>query len=289
MFYQKNLSGGDKVTSRLSIKVQCTMVQKNTVIDLKKISVIFNTKSGDFLAVDRVSLEVKSGEFICLLGPSGCGKSTVLNAIAGFEPYAGTISVLGNPVFEPGPERGMVFQQPNLFPWRTVRGNIGHGPRMRGKSNKEVNQITDNLISVVGLTKFSDSYPHMLSGGMQQRVALARALANEPKVLLMDEPFGALDAQTRSIMQEHLLSIWTRLKTTIVFVTHDVEEAIFLADRVFIMTASPGRIKSSFSVDLDRPRNIETLSSQTFLKLRQHCLEEIREESARAFSQQGMT
>ena len=264
------------------------MVQEKPIIDLKKISVIFNTKSGDFLAVDRVSLEVEPGEFICLLGPSGCGKSTVLNAIAGFEPYIGTISVLGKPVIGPGPERGMVFQQPNLFPWRTVRGNISHGPRMRGKTKKEVNQITDDLIGVVGLTNFSNNYPHMLSGGMQQRVALARALANEPKVLLMDEPFGALDAQTRSIMQEHLLSIWTRLKTTIVFVTHDVEEAIFLADRVFIMTAGPGRIKSSFSVDLNRPRGIATLNSQTFLKLRQHCLEEIREESARAFSQQGI-
>ena len=264
------------------------MVQEDPIIDVKKTSVIFNTKSGDFLAVDRVSLKVQSGEFICLLGPSGCGKSTVLNAIAGFEPYIGTISVLGMPVSGPGPERGMVFQQPNLFPWRTVRGNISHGPRMRGKSKKEVAQITDDLISVVGLNNFSNNYPHMLSGGMQQRVALARALANEPKVLLMDEPFGALDAQTRSIMQEHLLSIWTRLRTTIVFVTHDVEEAIFLADRVFIMTASPGRIKSSFSVDLDRPRDMATLSSQTFLKLRQHCLEEIREESARAFSQQGI-
>ena len=268
-------------------KKQWSMVQEKPIIDLNKISVIFNTKSGDFLAVDRVSLEVEPGEFICLLGPSGCGKSTVLNAIAGFEPYIGTISVLGKPVIGPGPERGMVFQQPNLFPWRTVRGNISHGPRMRGKTKKEVNQITDDLIGVVGLTNFSNNYPHMLSGGMQQRVALARALANEPKVLLMDEPFGALDAQTRSIMQEHLLSIWTRLKTTIVFVTHDVEEAIFLADRVFIMTAGPGRIKSSFSVDLDRPRGIATLNSQTFLKLRQHCLEEIREESARAFSQRG--
>ena len=265
------------------------MSPKKPIISADEISVIFDTKGGEFLAVDRVSLQVETGEFICLLGPSGCGKSTVLNAIAGFEPYIGAISVLGSKVTAPSPERGMVFQQPHLFPWRTVHGNISHGPRMRGRTKKEVEQITEKLIQMVGLTNFTDAYPHMLSGGMQQRVALARALANEPEVLLMDEPFGALDAQTRSIMQEHLLDIWTRLNTTILFVTHDVEEAIFLADRVFIMTASPGRIKNSFSVNLDRPRNIETLNSPDFLSLRKNCLEEIREESARAFSQQGVT
>ena len=271
-----------------SREANCPMIGSD--IDINNITVIFDTKDGEFLAVDRVSFKVATGEFVCLLGPSGCGKSTVLNAIAGFEePYDGNISVLGKTVLAPGPERGMVFQQPNLFPWRTVRGNIGHGPRMLGKSKSEVIRITDNLIGMVGLGQFSDAYPHMLSGGMQQRVALARALANEPKVLLMDEPFGALDAQTRVIMQEHLLEIWARLNTTIVFVTHDVEEAIFLADRVFIMTASPGKIKSNLPIELERPRNLETLNDPKFLQLRQTCLGVIREESARAFKQQGIS
>ena len=260
------------------------------VLEIENLSVSFMTRSTEVPAVMDFSMKVLEGDAMGLVGESGCGKSTVLNAIAGFEePYDGNISVLGKTVLAPGPERGMVFQQPNLFPWRTVRGNIGHGPRMLGKSKSEVIRITDNLIGMVGLGQFADAYPHMLSGGMQQRVALARALANEPKVLLMDEPFGALDAQTRVIMQEHLLEIWARLNTTIVFVTHDVEEAIFLADRVFIMTASPGKIKSNLPIELERPRNLETLNDPKFLQLRQTCLGVIREESARAFKQQGIS
>ena len=258
-------------------------------IDVHDLSIVFDTPAGDFTAVDRVSFQARPGEFLCLLGPSGCGKSTVLNAIAGFEPPAsGQVNVLGREVRGPGPERGMVFQQPNLFPWRTVRGNIGHGPRMAGKSRREIKEKTDRLIEMVGLTRFAEAYPHMLSGGMQQRVALARALANQPRILLMDEPFGALDSQTRAMMQEHLLALWAKIGATIVFVTHDVDEAVFLADRVLIMTASPGQIRSDLTVDLARPRDVSMLSEPAFLELRRTCLEVIREESARAFAQQGV-
>lgn len=258
-------------------------------IDVDDLSIVFDTREGDFTAVDRVSFQARPGEFVCLLGPSGCGKSTVLNAIAGFEmPDTGRITVLGGEVSGPGPERGMVFQQPNLFPWRTVSGNIGHGPRMAGKSRREIKEITERLIEMVGLTRFAEAYPHMLSGGMQQRVALARALANQPQILLMDEPFGALDAQTRAMMQEHLLALWAKIGATIVFVTHDVDEAVFLADRVLIMTASPGKIRADLKVDLPRPRNLAMLSEPAFLDVRLTCLEVIREESARAFAQQGV-
>jgi len=258
-------------------------------IDIYDLCIVFDTPAGDFTAVDRVSFQARPGEFLCLLGPSGCGKSTVLNAIAGFEPPAsGQMNVLGREVRGPGPERGMVFQQPNLFPWRTVRGNIGHGPRMAGKSRREIKERTDRLIEMVGLTRFAEAYPHMLSGGMQQRVALARSLANQPRILLMDEPFGALDAQTRAMMQEHLLALWAKIGATIVFVTHDVDEAVFLADRVLIMTASPGQIRSDLTVNLARPRDVSMLSEPAFLELRRTCLEVIREESARAFAQQGV-
>ena len=258
-------------------------------IDIHDLCIVFDTPAGDFTAVDRVSFQARPGEFLCLLGPSGCGKSTVLNAIAGFEPPAsGQMNVLGREVRGPGPERGMVFQQPNLFPWRTVRGNIGHGPRMARKSRREIKEKTDRLIEMVGLTRFAEAYPHMLSGGMQQRVALARSLANQPQILLMDEPFGALDAQTRAMMQEHLLALWAKIGATIVFVTHDVDEAVFLADRVLIMTASPGQIRSDLTVNLARPRDVSMLSEPAFLELRRTCLEVIREESARAFAQQGV-
>ncbi len=261
-----------------------------TEIDVDNLSIVFDTPKGQVIAVDRVSFEVARGEFVCLLGPSGCGKSTVLNAIAGFEAaYEGKVIVSGQEVSGPGPERGMVFQQPNLFPWKSVRSNIAYGPRMLGKSRQEVAEITNGLIEMVGLMRFADSYPHMLSGGMQQRVALARALANRPSVLLMDEPFGALDAQTRIVMQEHLLKLWVQVGATIVFVTHDVDEAIFLADRVLIMSAGPGRIKRDLKIALPRPRTSAMLLDAAYLALKQECLDLIRVESLRAFEQQGLT
>lgn len=257
-------------------------------IDVADLTIIFETAKGQVIAADRVSFQVARGEFICVLGPSGCGKSTVLNAIAGFDaPYEGRVAVGGRQVEGPGPDRGMVFQQPTLFPWKSVRQNIAFGPRMLGKGRKEVAETAAALIEMVGLSRFADAYPHTLSGGMQQRVALARALATKPGVLLMDEPFGALDAQTRVVMQEHLLKLWLQVGATIVFVTHDVDEAIFLADRVLIMTAAPGRIKRDLKVPLARPRSSAVALSPPFLALKEECLELIREESLRTFEQQS--
>ena len=272
------------------VATQDTPLANRDEIDVSKLSIVFDTKNGPLIAVDRVSFRVSRGAFVCLLGPSGCGKSTVLNAIAGFEPpFEGKVTVSGREVIGPGPDRGMVFQQPNLFPWKSVRGNIAHGPRMSGKSRPEVAAITNALIEMVGLVRFADSYPHTLSGGMQQRVALARALANKPSVLLMDEPFGALDAQTRVVMQEHLIRLWAQVGATIVFVTHDVDEAIFLADRVLIMTAGPGRIKRDLPIPLPRPRTSAVLLDPAYLAIKQECLDLIRVESLLAFEQQGLT
>ena len=257
-------------------------------IGVDNVTIVFDTPKGQVIAADRVSFKVAAGEFVCLLGPSGCGKSTVLNAIAGFNaPFEGQVTVSGQPVAGPGPDRGMVFQQPNLFPWKSVRQNIAFGPRMQGKSQKEVAEVTDALIEIVGLVRFADAYPHTLSGGMQQRVALARALANKPGVLLMDEPFGALDAQTRIVMQEHLLKLWAQIGTTIVFVTHDVDEAIYLADRVLIMSAAPGRIKRDLAIPLPRPRASTIALDPAYIALKEQCLDLIRTESLLAFEQQG--
>jgi len=258
-------------------------------IDVADVSIVFDSPNGQVVAADRVSFQIMRGEFVCLLGPSGCGKSTVLNTIAGFETlYAGTVSIAGKAVTGPGPDRGMVFQQPHLFPWKSVRSNISHGPSMLGKTAKEARAIADDLIAMIGLTKFADAYPHTLSGGMQQRVAIARALANRPGVLLMDEPFGALDAQTRVVMQESLLSLWAQVGTTIVFVTHDIDEAIFLADRVLIMSAGPGRILRDLRIALPRPRSSEVVLHPSYVALKKECLDLIRAESLRAFDQQAV-
>jgi NitT/TauT family transport system ATP-binding protein len=196
------------------------------------------------LALDRVSLQVREREFLALLGPSGCGKSTLLYLIGGFLPISeGTIEVGGRAVTEPGPDRGIVFQHFALFPWKTVRENVTYGLAKQGLPRDEQNRRAQEFIDLVKLTGFEDSYPAQLSGGMKQRAALARTLAIDPAILLMDEPFGALDAQTRILMQEELLSIWQRRRKTVVFVTHDVQEAVYLAERVAVMSARPGRIK----------------------------------------------
>jgi NitT/TauT family transport system ATP-binding protein len=256
-------------------------------IDVSCLSIVFDGPNGQVFAVDRASLQVSRGEFICILGPSGCGKSTLLNAIAGFvRPFEGEVRVFGAEVTGPGPDRGMVFQQPLLFPWKTVRANIAYGPRMAGRAPSEVAAITDRLIELVGLVRFADSYPHMLSGGMQQRVAIARALAIEPRVLLMDEPFGALDAQTRLVMQENLLSLWAQVKATVIFVTHDIDEAIFLADRVIIMGAG-GHILRDLSIKLPRPRDSAVALSPSFMQVKAECFGLIREESRKAFELHG--
>ncbi|WP_354159311.1 MULTISPECIES: ABC transporter ATP-binding protein [unclassified Bradyrhizobium] len=260
--------------------------RKQPAIQVSNLSIVFDTKRGQVIAVDRVSFDVAPGEFVCIAGPSGCGKSTVLNTIAGLEvPFEGEILVESAPVYSPRPDVGMVFQQPHLFPWKSVRSNIAHGPRMLGKSKTEAYAIADDLIAMVGLKRFADAYPNTLSGGMQQRVAIARALANQPRVLLMDEPFGALDAQTRAVMQDNLLALRDRIKATIVFVTHDIDEAIVLADRVLIMSAGPGRILREVAVKLPRPRSSSVMVEPAYLSLKKDCLDVIRVEGLRAFNQ----
>ena len=208
-------------------------------------------------ALGRVNLTIDNGEFVCLIGASGCGKSTLLRIIAGFErPTAGQVELYEQAVTGPGSDRGMVFQDYALFPWMTVRENISFGPRQKGMAKKYVAEITDEYLHMVGLEKFADRYPQQLSGGMKQRVAIARVLANECELLLMDEPFGALDAITRESLQLELLEIWARTGVTVIFVTHSVEEAVLLSDRVVVMTAGPGRVEADIAIELERPRDV---------------------------------
>jgi len=257
-------------------------------IVIDDVSVVFGKGEEAHIAVAETGLVVEPGEFLCILGPSGCGKSTLLNTVAGFvKPTSGSVTVDGEEVERPGPDRGMVFQQYSLFPWKTVHENIAFGPRLSGHSRSESASIANTFLNMVGLNRFAQHYPGELSGGMQQRVGIARALAGYPSVLLMDEPFGALDAQTRLVMQDNLLGIWADFGTTVMFVTHDVDEAIFLADRVVIMSAAPGRIIDDFQVPLARPRAAEMATDEAFVKLKRRCLEAIRSESMRAFEQQN--
>lgn len=257
-------------------------------IRIDKVSIVFGKGALRHQAITETSVDIRPGEFVCILGPSGCGKSTLLNAIAGYvTPNSGEITVDGKAVREPGPDRGMVFQQYSLFPWKTIRENIAFGPKIAGCSGAEWSSTVNTFLSIVGLTKFADKYPAELSGGMQQRVGIARALANYPSVLLMDEPFGALDAQTRLMMQENLLNIWSEFGITVVFVTHDVDEAVFLADRVLVMSAAPGSIIADLKVPLERPRTLDMATSSESVALKKQCQDYIRAESLRAFEMQN--
>jgi NitT/TauT family transport system ATP-binding protein len=234
------------------------------------------------LALEDVSLSVSNREFIALLGPSGCGKSTLLYLIGGFLPVeTGSIAIDGKPIAGPGPDRGIVFQHFALFPWKTVRGNILYGLERQGMPKAEREQRAIDFINLVGLTGFEDSYPSQLSGGMKQRTALARTLAIDPNILLMDEPFGALDAQTRSLMQEELLSIWQRTPKTVIFVTHDVQEAVYLADRVAVMSARPGRIKSIVDTKFDK-NDPDIFKSKGFVDKVDELWNLVREEAIKA-------
>ncbi|MGC7870231.1 ABC transporter ATP-binding protein [Desulfosporosinus sp. SYSU MS00001] len=251
------------------------------VID--QVGKVFSTKGGEMVALDRTSFKVKEGEFITILGPSGCGKSTILRIVAGLEePSSGKVYLDGHEVKGPGSDRGMVFQSYTLYPWLTVEDNITFGLRLKGTSRKQCKEVAQHYLELIGLSGFEKHYPIQLSGGMKQRVAIARALANDPEILLMDEPFGALDAQTRSIMQEILLKVWEESKKTILFITHDVEESIFLADSVYVMTARPGRLKENIPVNLPRPRDYNIKSSSEFLNLKTQLLDLIREETLKA-------
>ena len=243
----------------------------------------FALRYGAATAVSDVSLTVAPGEFVSLIGPSGCGKSTVLNAVAGFiQPTQGRITVDGQPVSGPGAELGMVFQQYSLFPWKTVRKNVEFGLKMKGVPAQERQRTARALLDAAGLLRFENLYPDQLSGGMKQRVGIVRALATQPKVLLLDEPFGALDAQTRLIMQQILTGMWQRQGISVLFVTHDTEEAIFLSDRIYVMTAHPGTIKAEIAVNLPRPRTADLALSPEFARLKSQVQGLIREESIRA-------
>jgi len=235
------------------------------------------------VALQDIDLTVAEREFVAILGPSGCGKSTLLNMVAGFDqPTRGSVKVAGEEIAAPAPSRGVVFQEPALFPWLSVMDNVVFGPKTLGQPVASYRARAAQIIEQIGLSGFEASYPAELSGGMRQRVGIARVLILEPKVLLMDEPFGSLDAQTRTLMQELLLALWERHQQTVLFVTHDIEEAILLADRVCVMTARPGRIKKSIEVRMPRPRSIESTTSPEFNALRREVLDLIREESVRA-------
>ena len=233
-----------------------------------------NNKSIDFKALDNINLTIEKGEFICLLGPSGCGKSTLLNLIAGFDvPSEGKVFIGGKQVIEPSSNYVTIFQNYGLLPWRNVKKNVELGLETKKISKEERSKIADEFIELVGLSKFAKHHPMQLSGGMQQRVAIARALAVDPEIIFMDEPFGALDAMTRMNMQDEISNIWQQKKKTIIFVTHDIEEAVFLADRIVIMTPGPGKIKSIVSVPIKRKRD---RTSDEFLKIRDLVFTELK-------------
>lgn len=239
----------------------------------------FATSKGETVALNGVDLDIHENEFVCVVGPSGCGKSTLLNIIGGLEtPTEGTVTVDGKEVEGPGPDRGIVFQQYALFPWLTVEENVKFGLKLQKKPKDEVDEIAHRYIKMVELEDFAKSYPKELSGGMKQRVAIARAYAMNPHVLLMDEPFGALDAQTRTQLQSELLKTWQDEKKTCFFVTHDIEEAIILAQRVVIMYARPGRVKEIVPIDIGYPRTQETKMSPEFLELKNHIWSQVYQE-----------
>ena len=246
-------------------------------IEVERVSVALGSGAQAFEAVQDISFSVAPGEFVCLLGPSGCGKSTLLGALAGHIVAArGRLAIDGKPVAGPGPDRGIVFQHHTLFPWKRVVDNVAFGPKMRGVGKAGRRAQAREMLELVGLDGFADHYPAQLSGGMQQRVEIARVLINRPRLLLMDEPFGALDAQTRRMMQELLLDIWTRVRTTVVFITHDIDEALFLADYILVMSPRPGRIIEKMRVPFARPRRADLVVEAGFVRLKHHCLDLLR-------------
>lgn len=249
---------------------------REIAIDISKISKIFRRNNEPTHALRDIDLQIEAGEFVCLLGPSGCGKSTLLHIVAGFiEPDQGRVLAYGEPATGPGVDRCVLFQSPTLFPWLTSRENVLFGPRARGIFNAETERLADELLATVGLADFHNHFPHQLSGGMRHRASLARALINRPRILLMDEPFAALDAITRESMQNFLLELWERQRMTVLFVTHDVEEAALLSDRVCVMSARPGRIIHTMQVDLARPRDEALRDTARFVTLRRSLRERL--------------
>jgi NitT/TauT family transport system ATP-binding protein len=245
-------------------------------VSFRATSKVFSGAS-EVRALENVSLDIGEGEFVALLGPSGCGKSTLLNLLAGFDrPTGGTVLFDGAAIERPGPDRGVMFQEASLFPWLTVWDNITFGPRVQRRSRADYEQKARDMMKLVGLEAFADALPAQLSGGMRQRVGIARVLVMSPRALLMDEPFGALDAQTRLAMQQLLLDVWQTLGTTVLFVTHDIDEAILLADRICMMSARPGRIIREIRIDLPRPRSIESLTAPAFMAYKAELMSEMK-------------
>jgi NitT/TauT family transport system ATP-binding protein len=235
------------------------------LVELRSIGVVFGTGDSQVQAVKDVTLNVQPGEFVSLIGPSGCGKSSLLGILAGFtKPTSGNATLNGVSIKKPGSERGVVFQQYSLLPWLTVRKNVEFGLRMKGVARSQREQSARALLALAGLSAFENHFPDQLSGGMKQRIGIVRALATNPEVLLMDEPFGALDTQTRTVMQEILTDMWQQFRISVLFITHDIEESIFLSDRIYVMTARPGRIKAEIKVPLPRPRTAEMTRTPEF-------------------------
>src|SRR5690242_3201770 len=255
-----------------------------TKLRIDKVVLRFEQKNAPAVtALDGISLDVNEQEFAVIVGPSGCGKSSLLRLVAGLNtPSSGAIYLDDKRVTRPGKERGMVFQSYTLFPWLTVRENVEFGLQVANVPVEERRRIARKFLAEVGLESFEKAYPKQLSGGMMQRVALARALANDPEILLMDEPFGALDSQTRSLMQELLLTIWEHAHKTVLFITHDIDEAILLGDRVHVMTARPGRIKEVVEIDIPRPRTVDVVTSDLFVRLKRRIMALIHDEAVRA-------
>ena len=265
------------------MNASATQPERKGHISLRDVVVRFTQNGVPLDAVQNISVDVQPGEFVSVIGPSGCGKSTLLNIVAGFlTPTEGETRVDGAEIRGPGADRGVVFQQYSLFPWLSVRQNVEFGLKMQGVSRPAREAKARTLLGLAGLLAFENHYPEQLSGGMKQRVGIVRALATSPQVLLMDEPFGALDAQTRVVMQEILTNMWEQLKLSVLFITHDIEESIFLSDKVFVMTARPGRIKAEIPIDLPRPRTAEMTSSPEFLAIHRTLKALIREESLAA-------
>lgn len=241
------------------------MKARDVILRVDKLTKRFPAGKGEVTALDQISFQTHRREFLCIIGPSGCGKSTLIRILAGLETLSdGQVLLDNRPVNGPGRERGMVFQGYTLFPWLTVRKNVMFGLRMNNVSRFDAEKQADEWLALIGLEKFADYYPHQLSGGMKQRVAIIRALVNKPRILLMDEPFSALDAQTRARMQAYLLEIWKKIDITVVFITHDLDEAIFLADRILVLSAHPGRVDEMIEVPLERPRRAEHFTSAEF-------------------------
>lgn len=272
-----------------AMNIHANKITETMKITISNVGKTFGVEGEEFVAIERINLDIRENQFVSIVGTSGCGKSTLLNLVGGLdEPTYGEIRIDDRPVTGPGRDRGYVFQSYSLFEWMTVEGNIRFALEKSTISNPEKSELVSHFIHAVGLSGFEKAFPKHLSGGMRQRVAIARALVYKPSILLMDEPFGALDAQTRGMMQELLLKIWEDHKVTVLFVTHDVDEAIFLADRVIILASRPGLVKKDINIELDRPRTYEVLTDAKFSALKREILSDIREETLKVMAMERL-